>query len=132
PITYQSTSATQSDVRSTSASTGYTGASGQGNVFFTQAAVRNFIIGGINTLGYSSLTLTFGLRRDAGTTADPMVVEVSTDGTNYTPLTITQPATPNVWGLVTASGTIPSTGNLRIRFSKGTASSYRLDDVKLT
>jgi hypothetical protein len=133
PITYQSTSATQSDVRTTSASSGYSGASGQGNVFFTTLGARNFVISGINTLGYSNLALTFGLRRDAGSSIDPMVVEVSTDGTNYTPLTITQPATNSQWNLDTAVGTIPSTGNLRIRFSKAlTTSSYRVDDVKIT
>ena len=133
PITFRSTSASQSDVRTTSSSSGYAGASGGGNVFFTTVSARNFIISGINTLNYSTLRLTFGLRRDAGTTADPMIVEVSTNDTVYTPLTIVQPSAINTWILDTAVGSIPATANLRIRFTKNgiSASSYRLDDVKL-
>ena len=40
------------DVRNTSPSTGYTGASGFGNVYFAAIYGRNFEISGVNTLGY--------------------------------------------------------------------------------
>ena len=124
----------EADVRSTSGSTGYTGASGGGNVFFTAASPRSFTISGINTLGYSGLTLSFGGSRTNST--DLLLVDVSTDGTNWSPLTITQPVVSpsnTVWSLITVTSGIPSTANLRIRFSKtGTATQMRLDDFKLT
>ncbi len=134
PVTYTSTSPSPTDVRITNASTGYPGVSGSGNIFFTTSGVRNFIISGINTLGYSGITFTFGLRRDAGTAAvDPFVVEYSTDGNTFAPLTITQPPTTGAWVLISPVGAIPATANLRLKFSKSTSTgSFRLDDVKLT
>jgi len=125
------------DVRNTSPSTGYTGASGQGNVFLTNTVGRDFQIAGINTTGYTSLSLSFGIFKSttAGTGAD-LIVEVTSDGTNYTALSYTAlptgAGTAN-WFLRTATGTIPATANLRIRFRQnGIATQYRIDDVALT
>lgn len=133
PIVFSSSTAAQPDVRTTTASTGYAGASGGGNVFFgtSGGAERSFTIAGINTLGLGGLQLQFGLNKvQAG--VEPMVVEVSSDGTTWTALTVPQPASIGVWTWTTASGTIPSTANLRIRFSKNsTTAQYRVDDVKL-
>lgn len=134
PITFTGTA----DVRNSTASTGYTGASGLGNVFFT-AAGRNLIISGINTAGYSSLSLSFGLYKSTtASNATEFTVEVSTDGISYNPLTF--PAQPTGagtanWRLITITGgTIPATTNLRIRFTNNTAATtqFRLDDVVLT
>ncbi len=131
PIVFSSTSSTQADVRKSNPFLANPGVSDSGNVFFSSSGARNFIISGINTLGYSNFLLTFELKRDQGTTADPFEVEVSSDGTNYTPLSFTQPSNTS-YKLDTATGAIPATANLRIRFSKsGSTSSYRLDDVKL-
>lgn len=135
PITYTSTSSSLVDVRNTQVSSGYVNSSGDGNFFFGSgagaAAARNLIISGINTSGFSGLTLSFGLKRDAAST-DPMLVDVSTDGTNWSPLTITTPSNLS-WTLVTATGTIPATSNLRVRFSKNsTSASFRLDDIRIT
>ncbi len=134
PIVFSSTSTSQSDVRTTTNSSGYTGASGNSNVFMgfsTGSPDRNFIISGINTLGYSGMRLTFGLKRDAGT--DSVKVEVSADGSTYTQLAITHPSNNTTWILDTAVGSIPATANLRIRFSKNsTTGQFRIDDVKLT
>jgi autotransporter-associated beta strand protein len=131
PVTFTSTAANAPDVRVTTASSGYTGVSGGANVYFAAATgTRNLVISGVNTLGYSSIQLQFGLKADTIVGGDPFVVEVSSDGTSYTPLTFTQPTTS--WGLITASGTIPATSNLRLRFSKNTTAVFRLDDVKLT
>jgi len=49
------------DVRNTTVSSGYTGASGGGNIFFTNVIGRDFVISGINTSLYNSLTLSFGV-----------------------------------------------------------------------
>ncbi|RYZ24268.1 MAG: T9SS type A sorting domain-containing protein [Chitinophagaceae bacterium] len=123
---------TTTDVRNTTSSTGYTGASGVRNVFFGTGGGNQkiFEISNINTSLYSNLQLSFGLLRT--NTTNGMTVEVSADGSNYTALSFTQPATSNQWMLVTASGQIPSASNLRIRFSKNSTTSFRLDDVKLT
>lgn len=131
---YTSTTANLCDVRTTSASSGYLGASGGGNVFFGTATTnpRTFVISGINTQNYTGLSLQFGLLRAnvAACTTEVMTVEVSSDGINWSPLTYTQPLL-NVWTLVTASGTIPAVPNLSIRFSKTTCAQFRLDDVKI-
>ena len=133
PITFGSTAANAPDVRATIVSTGYTGASGNGNVFFTSTTgARNLVISNINTLNYSSIAMQFGLKAEALVGGDPFVVEVSADGASYTALTFTQPTTTTGWALFSPTGTIPSTSNLRLRFSKNTTSSWRLDDVKLT
>lgn len=130
---FTTTTTNPSDIRNTTVSTGYTGASGGGNVFMGTAGgtnPRDLIISGINTLGYSSLSFSFGMLRTA--TTEAIAVSVSSDSINYTPLTTsTQPA-QNTWALITTTGTIPATGNLRIKFEKATGVSFRLDDFKLT
>ncbi|MFM2206904.1 MAG: hypothetical protein RL213_879, partial [Bacteroidota bacterium] len=131
PVTFTAgTSGT--DVRITTVSTGYTGASGGGNVFFgtTGGNLKTLTVSGINTSGYSALTMSYGLLRSDITNG--MTVEVSTDGVNYSPLTVTQPTSANTWQLITVSSGIPATSNLRIRFSKNVTTSFRLDDIKIT
>ena len=59
PATFQNrpslTFSGNSDVRISTPSSGYTGASGNGNVFITSTSGTNFQISGINTSSYSSL-----------------------------------------------------------------------------
>jgi hypothetical protein len=134
PVGYASTSATQTDVRITNVSTGYTNASGGGNIFLGTAtnAARNFIISGINTSNYQNIKLVFGLRKE-GSGTDTLLVEASSDGVNYTPLYITQPTGFSAWSLVTTTGIIPTTPNLRIRISKNsTLTQFRIDDFILS
>jgi hypothetical protein len=126
------------DVRSSSASSGYTGASANGNVFLTNTVGRNFQIAGINTSGYSSMGLTFGqFKSTTASNGTEMVVEYSTDGISYSPLTFAARTTGTgtaTWALITISGgTIPSTSNLRLRFTNSSATpSFRIDDIVLT
>lgn len=126
------------DTRDTQPSTGYTGASGGKNVYLpTTSLPRTFQIEGINTGGYSSLSLSFGAYKT--TNASNMlhlVVEYSTDGIIWSPLTF--PAQPTgtgtaIWRPITITGgTIPSTSNLRLRWSNTTtAAEIRIDDIKL-
>lgn len=130
PITFSTTATT--DVRTTNASSGYGGASGGGNVYMGTASgnFKDFLISGINTSGYTGLTLSFGIRRDANP-ANSLVVEVSADGITWGALSFLEPPSLNTWAMATASGTIPATANLRIRFQKNTAAAYRLDDIKV-
>lgn len=131
PIAFSST--VNTDVRTSNASSGYTGASGGGNVFMGTSSgnFKDYIIAGINSNGYSSLTLSFGLRRDANP-ANSLNVSVSTDGITYTALSFTDVPSINTWALVTATGAIPSTATLWIKFDKNSTAQYRIDDIKLT
>lgn len=122
------------DVRITQISSGYAGASGQANVFITNINGRNFQISDINTTGRSNLQLKFAVYKNtSGSTGADFKVQVSADGTTWNDLSFTALPTGSGWYERTASGTIPSTVNLRIRFlNTGTATQYRVDDVLLT
>jgi subtilisin-like proprotein convertase family protein len=123
------------DVRATTVSTNYTGASGQGNVFFATNGTAWFQISGINTFGFTDLALSLGHFKHLNAANNELIIEVSADGASYTPLTYTRPTgsgTAN-WRLVQPIGNIPSTANLRLRFRQtSTTSEFRVDDVLLT
>ena len=136
--TFQNSSLTFSgnaDVRTSTSSSGYTGASGGGNVFITSTANQRFEISGINSSAYSSLALSFGQHKSSTAGNNGLKVEVSSDGTNYTELTYTRATGTGtaVWALVQPTGSIPATANLRIRFTNtDTSTQWRIDDVVLT
>lgn len=124
------------DLRSTSASSGYTGASGGANVFFTATVGTNFQIAGVNTTGLNELKLSFGIfKSTALSDGSDFIVEVSTDGITYDPLSFAALPTGSgtaIWHYRTATGAIPAAENLRIRFRQnGTTTQYRIDDVLL-
>lgn len=126
-ITYTGTS----DVRTSLASTGYNGASGSGNVFIN-AIDEFFQIDGINSSAYSTndIQLSFGINTPTAV-SNVLIIEVSTDATNWTPITYTPSALG--WTLATISGgVIPSSATLSIRFRSTTALQYRIDDIKLS
>ena len=127
------------DIRNSSASTGYTGASAGGNVFITSVNGQNFTISNINTSSVASadLEMSFGHWKSATASSNELKVEVA-DLNESTPvwnqLTYTRATgtgTSN-WVLITPSGTIPSTTKLGIRFTNTIATSqFRLDDIKI-
>jgi len=123
------------DVRNSTASSGYTGASGGNNVFLDNGASRSFVISGINTISYTGLSLSYGVYCSGFLTAGGgLTVETSTNGTTYTALT--RPGNfwlfP-AWSSETCTGTIPNTANLFIRFTNASGGSdFRIDDVRLT
>ncbi|UPT71745.1 MAG: T9SS type A sorting domain-containing protein [Flavobacterium sp. JAD_PAG50586_2] len=125
PIVYSGTG----DVRNTLISSGYNGASGGGNVFIN-AVDEYFQIDGINTSTFntSGLQLSFGVNTPSPIT-NVLTVEVSTNGTAWTPLTYTPSSTG--WSLATITSGIPSSTTLSIRFSSATALQYRIDDVRV-
>ena len=123
------------DVRTTSPATGYTGVSGGRNVFFNSSVGLYFEISGINTTGYTGLTLSLGHYKSIPAANNELVIETSTDGTTYTPMTYSRPTgtNTNTWLKVTPTGTIPSVANLRIRFRQTTTTAqFRIDDVVLS
>lgn len=122
------------DVRSTGPSN-YANASAAGNVFITNTIGTFFTISNINTQYYTGLSLSFGHYKSAGTTTglNDLAVEYSTDGTTYNPITYNRTTTGATWTLITATGAIPSSATLSIRFRQTvTTSQYRIDDVVLT
>jgi hypothetical protein len=132
PIAYSGTA----DVRGSTVSSVYSGASGGGNVYFTGVAGTSFLIEGINTSTYntSELHLSFGHYKSSTAGNNELTVEVSTDGTTYTPLAYSRATGTGTasWTLITITSGIPSTNNLRIRFTQAsTTTQFRIDDVKL-
>ena len=135
-LTYSGTA----DVRNTTVSTGYTGATGGGNVFLTNTVGRQFEISNISTLGYSTLSLQFGaLKSTTASNMSELLLEYSTDGVTYS--TVTYPAQATgagtaTWRLI-SSISLPSAAcnisNLRLRWRQTSATpSFRIDDVKLS
>jgi len=128
PISFSGTA----DTRTSTASTSYSGSSGGRNVFITNTVGRDFIISGINTTGYSSITLSFGHYKSTTASNNELAVEVSTDGTNWNALSYSRVTGSAIWELITPTGTIPATSNLRIRFRQtSTSPQFRVDDIKL-
>lgn len=141
PIVYTGTSGA-SMMRVSTASSGYTGASGNGNVFFNQTTNLGhfFQIDGINTSSYSAanLKLSFGMLSTSVTTSQLIIEQSTNGGTTWTPLTYTGPTTANTWSLVSISGgVIPSSTTLSLRFSQPSTTTtpvstqFRIDDIKV-
>jgi hypothetical protein len=119
------------DIRNTTASTGYTGASGLANVFFTNTVGKNMLVEGINSSSYSNITMSLGHYKNNALGNNELTIEVSSDGTNWTSLTYTHSGAAG-WILITPTGTIPSASNLRLRFTQSSSAyQYRIDDIKL-
>lgn len=122
------------DVRNTTPSD-YADASGEGNVFITSTSGVFFEISGIDTTGWTELVLAFGHHKSTNNSNNQLVVEVSSDGVNYTALSYSRPtgAGTAVWLMVSPTGQIPAAENLRIRFRQTANNvSFRVDDVVLT
>lgn len=132
------------DVRSTSVSSGYAGASGNGNVYFTTATgavaptdERGFAIEGINASKYTSLKLNFAVRKEGGSgTAFATFAVQYWDGAAYKDLTVNGLPTSSSatgWYLVTniALPAAAQIDGLKIRFLKTGSQATRLDDVTL-
>jgi hypothetical protein len=137
-LTITSGSATNpADLRATSVSSGYTGASGGANVFFTSTnAQYGFAIEGIDASAYTSLSLQFGYRKESGTVLPTLVVDYW-NGTAWVniPFTFSQAATAAVAWYQSPAIAIPSAGQingLKLRWLKSGTASTRIDDVTLT
>jgi YDG domain/Fibronectin type III domain len=129
------------DVRATSVSSGYTGASGGGNVFFTSTSgTYGFSIENINAAGTSNLQLSYGYRKESSSVHASFSVDywngtawvtvantagaLFTEAANaafgwYSAIPLSLPAGAQIDGL-------------KIRFVKTGTASIRIDDVKLT
>ncbi len=132
------------DVRSTSSSTGYAGATGAGNIYFTTAAgagvpndERGFAIEGINAAAYTALKLNFAVRKEGGSgTAFATFAVQFWDGASYQTVPVTGlPTTSSAagWYLVTdvALPAAAQIDGLKLKFLKTGAQACRLDDISL-
>ncbi|NEU06847.1 hypothetical protein GZH53_00850, partial [Flavihumibacter sp. R14] len=111
-------------------------ASASGNVFIDNSPSAFFQIADINTSGLSNLQLSFGIYKNTlPETGSNLIIEVSSDGTSYSPLTFASLPTTSgsdTWHYRIASGSIPATANLRIRFRQvGSSTEFRIDDIRL-
>lgn len=129
-VTYEG----DADVRNSSPSSGYPGASGEGNVYF--AIGKYFEISGINASEYTNIQLSLGHSKATTAESNELEIKVSDDGTNYTSLTYSRPTGSGTtgWILIEPEGTIPSAENLRIRFTHTSSNDahFRIDDITLT
>lgn len=138
PVVYSGTA----DVRTSTPSEGYTGASGNGCVFLGNVTTlsgnpaKTLIIEGINTTNYSGIAMTLGHYKSTNAANNELTIEVSADGITWAPLSYTRPTGTGTssWILVSPTGTIPTTSNLRIRLTNVLDSNVgiRVDDIKLT
>lgn len=125
------------NIRATSASTGYTGASGLANVFFTgTAGERGFAIEGINTANYTDLKLQFGYRKEDGSSLPTLAVDYW-NGTAYVnvPFTFAEAANAATGWYLSPAISLPSAAQidgLKLRWVKSGSIAVRIDDIKLT
>ena len=123
------------DVRSSSASTGYGGASGGGNVMINDT-VKWFQISGLNTSSAQmTAKLYCGLRKTSAENGSNFVVEFSTDSIVWVQLPMSDT-------MATGTGTggwhrvcfpnVPAHPHLHLRFSNLSNVDYRLDDIRIT
>ena len=128
------------DLRATTASTGYAGASGSANVYLTTSGSPRFTIAGVSTLGFTvgSVDVSFGAYKNSvASDMTTLVLEYGTDGSGWTALGV--PAQPTGtgttgWRLISLSDTsIPITSTLFLRWtSSDTSTQFRIDDVTLS
>ncbi len=140
-LTYsQGGAANPADVRITSVSSGYAGASGGGNVFFTSTSGEyGFSIESIDASLYTNLVLQFGYRKESASAHATFSVDYW-NGTAWISIANTSAALFNeaanasvAWYLskpLSLPAAVQITG-LKIRFVKTGTNSIRVDDVKL-
>jgi hypothetical protein len=122
------------DVRITSVSTGYAGASGGSNVFLTNTtAGRDFKISNINGQGTpcTSIDLSFGVFKSTAATPNNDLTFEYTTSTNPTPVvTIVSITGGSAWSLKSFPGLPGNINTLRF-INTTTTSQFRIDDVTL-
>jgi hypothetical protein len=130
------------DTRTSIESTGYTGASGDRNVYLTNNGSSNFQIASINTTTYSNLILSFGAHKSTNASnMSELLLEYSIDGVTFLPLSF--PAQPtgtgtSNWRLIFGISlpfTTEGVSNLRLRWTNTSSGSgtpqLRIDDIIL-
>lgn len=128
------------DIRETTVSTGYSGASGGANAYLTSSGTPFIKISGISTLGYTfgTVGISFGAHK---ANIDPnmttLIFEFSTDQLIWNAIAI--PAQPtgsgtSIWRSLSFENTaIPISSTLSLRWTNSTSdTAFRIDDVVMT
>ena len=133
--------ANPADIRNSSISSGYTGASGGGNVWFTTTSgAYGFSIEGINASTFSGLSLNYGYYKNSSSSHATFSVDYW-NGTSWVTLANTTSALFTESGTATTgwypakSISLPAAAQingLKIRFVKTGTLAIRIDDVVLT
>ncbi len=124
------------DVRVTSVSSGYVGASGAGNVYFTSTnAQYGFAIEGIDASSYTSLTVQFGYRKESAASLPTFALDYW-DGSAYINIPFTFNEASNAaagWYLspVISLPVAAQINGLRLRWAKTGSVAVRIDDIVL-
>ncbi len=129
------------DVRTTNASTGYSGASSGGNIFFSSTSgAYGFSIEGINASSYTTLSLQFGYRKESSTSHALFSVDYWNGNTwevlaNSETDLFNESASASAKWYLSKVLTLPieaRINGLKIRFVKTGNKAIRIDDVLLT
>jgi hypothetical protein len=123
-------------VRNTLPSTGYAGASGGANVFFTNTAGTNLEICCIDTKCYLYAFLSVGLfKSTTASNGSEFLIEYSEDGATWIQMPFTLPtgAGSAIWRNVTLANYLPLTDSLRLRFTQTSSAGvqFRIDDINV-
>ena len=140
-LSYSNGGQTSADIRTTNVSSGYSGASGGGNIWFTSTSGSyGFSIEGINASSYSSLSLEFGYRKESASAHASFSVDywngtswITVANTATALFSQTASATAATW-YVSKTLPLPSgalINGLKIRFVKTGLIAIRIDDVRL-
>jgi hypothetical protein len=140
-LTYSNGSQTNScDIRATSVSSTYSGASGGGNTFFTTSSgAYGLSIESINASSQSGLTLQFGYRKESASLHATFAVDywngsawISVANTSST--LFNETTTAAIGWYISKTLSLPAgaqISGLKIRFVKTGSASIRLDDIVL-
>lgn len=129
------------DVRTTNASTGYSGASSGGNIFFSSiSGAYGFSIEGINASSHTSLSLQFGYRKESSSGHALFSVDYWNGSTwvvlaNSETDLFNESASASAKWYLSKVLTLPveaQINGLKIRFVKTGTTAIRIDDVLLT
>jgi len=136
-FSYSQGSATNpGDIRQTSVSSGYAGASGGANVWLTSTSGEyGFAVEGINASGYTSLNVQFAYRKESGTSLPTLALSYW-DGSAYVNVSFTFDQAANAatgWYLspVINLPAAAQINGLRLRWVKTGTVAVRIDDVVL-
>ncbi len=124
------------DVRVSSASTGYSGASGTGNIFLSSVSGNyGFSIESINAAAYSNLQLYFAYRKESVSALATVALDYWNGSTWVNvPFTFAQAANASAGWYANSAISLPlgaQINGLKIRFVKSGTVAIRLDDIKL-
>lgn len=141
-LTYSNGGQTNSaDIRNTNTSSGYSGSSGSGNVFFTSTSgAYGFAIENINAASYSNLQLSYAYRKESASALASFSVDYWNGSAwvtlaNTSSALFSEAANAATGWYPALSLSLPNAAQingLKIRFVKTGGLSIRIDDVRLT